>query len=217
MKSWMKRPATRILLGVIIIAAVIGIIVYFVSVHIGSDEGKYVSASVASLLAAIAAMGSLLYAIEDANTRMRPIISVENIQQTSSLGPDGQAATIPYQMDAFYVVVHNTGVVPAEDIHISAILSDTTCNNPLKEAEAKVPVLAPSGKYRLSLLQLPGRAQAPICAGTAQFQIVIKYRGFGRKHKTILTYSIFLNRGAPLVDPESQIFLFQPVAPSSIS
>jgi hypothetical protein len=216
MHTWLKQPATKIVLLIVVVLIGIGVVVYVVADSAGSDEARYIATATTSILAAIAALGSLCYAIVDINTRMRPLVTVYSIEQAASPGPPGQTASIPYQLEACYVTFKNTGVITAESLEIHAALCNGSCGNLLKESSSTVPVLPPNGEYILSVLTIPGPAQPLICAGTATLKVTAKYNGLGRTHETLLTYEISRNP-APIISPGFRIFVFQPTSPSKIT
>ncbi len=180
----------KVLIWTIVALAVLCGVVFGVSIAVGSEDARYIATTTTAIVAAVIAGVSLFVAIFQIEAHIRPFVTVATIHEVASLGPSGETATIPFELNACYVEVQNTGPVPAEDIYLQVHLLKKAGETIVAEVCSELPFLPPNGQETLELPDIPHETQADVCAGHMKIKVTMNYKGMGKRHSTEQTFDI---------------------------
>ncbi|MBI2303701.1 MAG: hypothetical protein HYU86_03010 [Chloroflexi bacterium] len=205
----------KMLVWAIVGLIILGTVVFGVSVAVGSEDARYIATTITAIMATVLAGASLFVAIFQIQAHVRPFVTVARIQEVASLGPSGEAATIPYELDACYIEVQNTGSVPAEEIKLHISLLALASKEITTEVRTELPFLPPNGQETVEFPNIPREIQTNICAGQMKIEVAINYKGLGKRHDTEQSFNIERAEVRQVVGARST-FVFKHTNPSRL-
>lgn len=182
----------RSLIAILSLLAMIGLITWLVAKWAGAQNSQYFTTGVAAIVAAIAAVISIIFVYYDLESRVRPFVSVGNITFYHSTSED------PTQY-SYRFPVRNTGQVPATDIQMRLRFIYSATRQIVNSIPLSIPLLAPSAEQTVELIasRLPPELNQKTYSDSMEFQIEIEYLGLGRRYHILQTYAIRQNKQTP--------------------
>ncbi len=210
-----KLSLKKLLIWIIVGLTILGAVVFGVSTAAGSDNARYIATTVIAIMATILAGASLFVAIFQIESHIRPFVTVAKIQQVTSIGPSDEVANIPYELNACYVEIQNTGPVPAEEIKVHIVLLIGMSREVALEVCTEFPFLPPNGQETVEFPNIPREVQAKVCAGQAKIEATIDYKGLGKRQSTKQSFNIERAEVRQVIGARG-IFVFKHTNPSNL-
>jgi len=153
-----------------------------ISWQVGPEQADSFIAATTALLAVVVAVVGIGVAVFQVEAHIRPFVTVARIEAVVSPGPLGELDTIPYEVDACYIHVQNTGSVPAENVSITAKLVEYDPQaRVIKTVNRSLPLLPPNVQELLEFPEIPHDVQPGIHADKMDIDIVIDYGWLGSR------------------------------------
>lgn len=209
--SWLRQNAEDLVTAIV----VAGIVFAPPLVFAFYKPDKILEAGTLSvaILALLLTVWGLAYVRREIKARMRPFVSVHEIESSASVSRESTHFTL----DCLSIRIQNTGPVPARSPRIHVCLRYVDSSQIAWQAEREIPSFAPNTQVRLEFSDLsPTEIQPTLYQGKMNLEICVNYKGTAENHQTKQTYRI-QHSGVPIAAPNFAVFVFEPIEPTSFS
>lgn len=140
----------------------------------------------------------------DVGARIRPFVSIARIVAHKPA---------PAPFEACWVVLQNTGSVPAQDLNVLISNINTDTRETVELVRQHIPVMAPNVEDTAIFSYVRSNIEPMVRAGTTNVEVFVTYKGLNQTHETKETFRMSLYDPRDVSMGSSQ-FGFMPVDPS---